>query len=71
MIQTCDRRIQDYRQRIEAIDKGLSPAPWDLKDWLLNRWQVTLDVKERLARSYADSLARIVRPTVDKILETA
>lgn len=71
MIQTCDGRIKDYRERIEAIEQGKSATPYGHKSWLFQRWETTLAIKERLAGSYARNLTKIIRPTVDKILETA
>jgi hypothetical protein len=70
MIQECDRRMKDYRQRVQAIEQG-AIVPYSHKSWLLGRWEITLAVKERLAASYANTLAKIVRPTVDKIIKEA
>jgi hypothetical protein len=70
MIQECDRLMKDYRQRVEAIEQG-AIVPYSHKSWLLERWQITLEMKQRLAKSYANQLAKIVKPTIDKIIAPA
>lgn len=69
MIQECDKRMKDYRQRVEAIEKGLSPVPYDHKSWLFERWEITLAIKERLAKSYANTIVNIVSPFVNKTFD--
>jgi hypothetical protein len=71
MIQKCEGRILDYRKRIEYIEKNNLFTHQELKTWLLERWQITLEMKQRLAKSYANQLAKIVKPTIDKIIAPA
>lgn len=68
MIVKCDQRIASYKQAITEYKK--QGNSWCI-DWYHSRWEITLAIKERLAMSYANMLSKIVKPTVEKILQTA
>lgn len=69
LIVKCDQRIADYKQSI-AFHKSKENLT-NVVDHYYTRWQITLAVKERLVKSYANMLSKIVKPTVEKILQTA
>lgn len=69
MIVKCDQRIEDYKRSIQYYKESLYSE--DTARHYFTRWEITLKIKERLAASYSRILTSIVRPTVDKILQTA
>jgi hypothetical protein len=69
MMQKCEGRIEYFRKRYSSIEDN--PFQERNKEILLNRWARTIAIKERLAKSYANQLAKIIKPTIDKIIAPA
>ncbi len=68
-IAKCDQRISMCKTSIN-FHKATNPFS-DVIEHYYTRWDITLKIKERLAAYYSRTLTSVVRPTVDKILQTA
>lgn len=69
MIVRCDQRIQSYKESIQYYNR-FEMLGTDVKGFYYKRWEITLAIKERLIASYSRVLTSIVKPTVDRILQT-
>lgn len=67
MISRLDRRISDHKEFFFAAKEGT--AFYRMADWHFKRWEINLAMKERLVNSYSVTLTKIIKPTVDKILQ--
>ena len=69
MIAKVDRRIEDHKKSF--YDAKQNTPFFRVADWYFKRWEANVGIKERLVKSYSDSLAKIFKPTINKILQTA
>jgi len=69
MIAKCDQRISMCKTSIN-FHKQANPFS-DVIEFYYTRWDITLKIKERLAAYYSRTITDVVKPTVEKILQTA